>query len=341
MNNNTYDIVILGGGVAGMNAAINAATAGLSTVIIEKEASLGGHLKGLNRLFPEDYSAEELLERLRKAVADTPTEVVLNCEVTNIDPQTHCVATKTGTTFRGKTLIIATGYELFDAALKQEYGYQIFDNVVTSYEFEQIIKSGSIRTTDGKIPEKIAFLHCVGSRDEKVMQNHCSKVCCVTAVRQAINARQLLPQCKVYNFYMDIRMFGAGYEEMYRTAQQEYQIHFIRGRVSEASPTINNSIVLKAEDTLIVRPIKLEVDLLVLAIGMCPNAGITEIAHQKGFELYKSGFLKPVNSIDFSTYSNHEGIFYAGCAAAPKNIMESMNDAAQAVFAAKKYLNTK
>lgn len=89
---------------------------------------------------------------------------------------------------------------------------------------------------DGSRPKRIAFLHCVGSRDEKVCQQHCSKVCCITGVKQAMEMKQLFPDADVFNFYMDIRMFGPGYEEMYREAQQKYNIHFIRGRISEGQP---------------------------------------------------------------------------------------------------------
>lgn len=333
-----YDIVILGGGVAGMRAAISAKELNLSCVIIEKSNILGGHVIGLNHLFPEDYSASEFLERMRSEVAKNNIEVKYNREVVAIDSMNHTVTTSSSERFSGKTIIIATGYVLFNASLKQEYGYGIFENVVTSYEFEQMIKNENLLTASGNAPRRIAFLHCVGSRDEKVLQNHCSKVCCVTAVRQAINVRQRLPQCKTYCFYMDIRMFGAGYEEMYRTAQQDYQIHFIRGRVSEAAPTIDGEIALKAEDTLIGKPIRLSVDMLVLMIGMCSNPKISEIAEKANLDRFKSGFLKPINSVDFATYSNVEGIFYAGTASAPKNIQESINDASMAVFAAANYI---
>ena len=107
---------------------------------------------------------------------------------------------------------------------------------------------------DGSRPRRIAFLHCVGSRDEKVCQQHCSKVCCITGVKQAMEMKQLFPEADVFNFYMDIRMFGPGYEEMYREAQQKYNIHFLRGRISEASPTIDGRVQIKAEDTLTGRP---------------------------------------------------------------------------------------
>ncbi len=120
-------------------------------------------------------------------------------------------------------------------------------------------------------PRRIALLHCVGSRDEKVCQRHCSKVCCITGVKQAIELKKMFPEADVFNFYMDIRMFGAGYEELYREAQQSYNIHFVRGRISEASPMINGRIQIKAEDTLTGRPLRMSIDMLVLLAGMRAN----------------------------------------------------------------------
>ena len=332
-----YDIVIIGGGVAAIKSAICAEQLGLKCAILEKSDKLGGHVNGLYKLFPSDILAEEVLDRMLSDLAKTSTDIFLEHNVVKIDSDNKKIYTSNDQCFESKVIFVASGYELFDASLKQEYGHGIFDNVVTSYEFEAMLKKGEIKTKDGRTPEKIAFLHCVGSRDEKVMQNHCSKVCCVTAVRQAINVRQALPQCKAYCFYMDIRMFGAGYEEMYRTAQQDYQIHFIRGRVSETSENIDSTIIIKAEDTLVSKPIRLSVDLMVLMVGICSHN--QAMAEDAGLEVLKSGFLRPVNTLDLGTHSNKDGIYYVGCASAPKNINESVNDASQAVFAALKYIN--
>ena len=332
-----YDIVIIGGGVSAIKSAICADQLGLKCAILEKGDKLGGHVSGLYKLFPHDVPAEEVLGRLLDDLSKTSADVFLQHDVVKIDSDNKKIYTANESCFEAKVIFVASGYELFDASLKQEYGYGIFDNVVTSYEFETMLKNGEIKTHDGRTPEKIAFLHCVGSRDEKVMQNHCSKVCCVTAVRQAINVRQALPQCKAYCFYMDIRMFGAGYEEMYRTAQQDYQIHFIRGRVSETSENIDSTITIKAEDTLISKPIRLAVDLMVLMVGMCSHN--QEMVENAGLDVFKSGFLKPINTLDLGTRSNKNGVYYVGCASAPKNINESLNDAAQAVFAAQQYIN--
>lgn len=169
-------------------------------------------------------------------------------------------------------MVVTSGFDLFPAELKEEYGYKIYDNVYTTVDVERMFRNGGIRTADGRIPKTIAFLHCVGSRDEKVNQRHCSRVCCITGVKQAIEMKQAIPDAEVYSFYMDMRMFGPGYEELYRQAQQEFNIHFIRGRISEASQTIDNRVQIKAEDTLIGLPLKMTVDMLVLIVGMKAGA---------------------------------------------------------------------
>ena len=126
---------------------------------------------------------------------------------------------------------------------------RVYDNVFTSADIERMLNEGNVTTSSGRRPRRIALLHCVGSRDEKVCQAHCSRVCCITGVKQAMELKRLFPDADVFNFYMDIRMFGPGYEEMYREAQQNYNIHFVRGRISEASPTYDGRLQIKAEDT--------------------------------------------------------------------------------------------
>lgn len=151
---------------------------------------------------------------------------------------------------KADAVIVATGFDLFDARRKEEYGYGIYDNVITAPELETMFNRGRVTKADGSVPSRIGMIHCVGSRDEKVNNNHCSKVCCVTAVKQAIELRKMMPACEVFCFYMDMRMYGPYYEELYRESQEVHNVNFIRGKVSEASVNINNRLVIKVEDTL-------------------------------------------------------------------------------------------
>ena len=235
-----------------------------------------------------------------------------------------------GTRLRSDAVVVTSGFDLFPAELKEEYGYKIYDNVYTTVDVERMFRNGGIRTADGRIPKTIAFLHCVGSRDEKVNQRHCSRVCCITGVKQAIEMKQAIPDAEVYSFYMDMRMFGPGYEELYRQSQQEFNIHFIRGRISEASQTIDNRVQIKAEDTLIGLPLKMTVDMLVLIVGMKAGACNLQWSRCNGVDLYPSGFVKPKDQFTGSVDSGSPHIFYAGTITAPKNIGESINEAVAA-----------
>lgn len=319
-----------------MQAALRLSEQGAEPLIIEKEAELGGKLRGWYVLFPTFTPASEVLSELRRRVQERGIEVMTSTEVSGFTRQSVTLAD--GRTLPCDSVVVASGFTLFDATVKEEYGYGIYDNVITSADLERMFAEGRVACADGSRPKRIAFLHCVGSRDEKVCQQHCSRVCCITGVKQAIEMKRLFPEADVFNFYMDIRMFGSGYEEMYREAQQRYNIHFVRGRISEASPTIDNRIQIKAEDTLTGRPLRMSVDMLVLLIGMRANDSNAPFAEQAGLKRAPSGFMEPRDMFLGNARSNVEGIFYAGCITAPKNIGETLNEGTVAADAAMEYL---
>ena len=325
-------VIIIGGGVAGMQAAITLDELGLQPILIEKEAVLGGKLNKWDRLFPTMTPAEEVLTELTKKVQASNTEGHTSTAVGGIDDAGKSVTLADGTKIDGDAVVVASGYDIFPAEIKEEYGYGIYDNVFTTVDIERMFKEGGIRTADGKAPKSVAFLHCVGSRDEKLGQRHCSRVCCITGVKQAIEVRQALPETEVYSFYMDMRMFGPGYEELYKEAQQTYGIHFVRGRISEAAPTIDNRIQIKAEDTLIGRPLKMTVDMLVLIVGMKAGASNMALSRNRHVDLYPSGFVKPANQFTGNVASDCSRIYYAGAVTAPKNIGESINEGIAAAY---------
>ena len=329
-------IIVIGGGVAGMQTALRLAEQGVEPVIVEKEPELGGKLRGWHVLFPSFTPAEEILTALRRRVNESGIEVLTSAEVVSIAPRSVQLAD--GRVLTCDSVVVSTGFTLFDASIKEEYGYGIYDNVITSADLERMFNEGRVTKADGTAPRRIAFLHCVGSRDEKVCQQHCSKVCCVTGVKQAMEMKRLFPEADVFNFYMDIRMFGPGYEEMYREAQQKYNIHFVRGRISEASPTIDGRVQIKAEDTLTGRPLRMSVDMLVLLVGMRANDDNAALAAGAGLNRAPSGFMAPRDLFLENVCSNVDGIFYAGAVTAPKNIGETLNEGIAAADAAARYV---
>ncbi len=336
--NDTKPIIVIGGGVAGMQAAATAAESGVPTLLIERDGQLGGKLCGWHKLFPTLTPAREVVAELQERVRRAGVRVETSTAVDSVAPDAVTLAD--GRREEASAVIVATGFDLFDARIKEEYGYGIYDNVYTTADIERMMNEGRVALRDGSRPRRIALLHCVGSRDEKVGQRHCSRVCCITGVKQAMELKELFPEADVYNFYMDIRMFGPGYEEMYRHAQQHYNINFIRGRISEASPTFDGRIQIKAEDTLIGRPLKMSVDMLVLIIGM--RCGSSNAAFgAAGLARADNGFMSPRDHFAGNIRSSAEGIFYAGTVTAPKNVGESMNEGTAAAVAAVRYVKDK
>jgi len=236
-------------------------------------------------------------------------------------------------------VIVATGYDVFDARKKEEYGYGIYDNVITSAELEEMFLSGKpILTPKGKAPKKVGFVHCVGSRDEKVGNVYCSKVCCVTAVKQSIEIKEKIPDVDAYCFYMDLRMFGMHFESLYKQAQEKHAVNFIRGRLSEACENMDGSILVKVEDTLAGRPLRMTVDLLVLMVGMVSSAGTKKIGAMMGLDFGANGFFKSQDQHTMTTISNIPGVFFAGCCVAPRTINNVFVDARAVAIMTASYL---
>ncbi len=328
-------VVVIGGGVAGMQTALQLCRRGVKTIIIEKSEELGGKINNWYLLFPSFTPAQEVAQEFKREISKANIECRLSAEVVELTSKS--VTLKGGEKISCDAVVVASGFTLFDAKIKEEYGYGIYPNVYTTPDIERMFINGELPQGE-HTPKRIALLHCVGSRDEKVCQSHCSKVCCITGVKQAIELKKHYPKADVFNFYMDIRMFGAGYEELYRDAQISHNIHFVRGRISEAAPTIDNRIQIKAEDTLTGRPLRLDVDMLILIIGMRANDTNATFAQSAGLQQQPSRFMQSEDHFMHNTSSGVDGIYYAGCITAPKNIGDSINDAMHVAEAVCSYL---
>jgi heterodisulfide reductase subunit A len=335
-------VVIIGGGVAGLEAASSLAAFGLEVHLIEKEAQLGGHVSQWDRLFPSRRSAREITGYLTERLSENVT-VYTGTEVQKIEKsgKSWDILLNNSQTLLADALLLATGFDLFEARKKEEYGYGIYDNVITSADLEKkFARDGEIRNTQGKVPERVGFVHCVGSRDEKVGNLYCSRVCCVTAVKQAVEVSEMIPGCEVFCFYMDLRMFGLDFEALYKESQEKWGVHFIRGRLSEAFENQDGSVLVKVEDTLAGRPLKMKVDLLVLMSGMVTSSGTKKMVEMLGLETDENRFLQPTDRQLQANETGIPGLFLAGTCTSPKSIDETIADARAACIRIMEYLMT-
>lgn len=334
-------VVIIGAGIAGIETASALTDAGYWVTVVEKEARTGGKLNNWSYLFPDFTPAGKIMESFHRKTDEKNFTILANTEVTTINRQNggFDIELTSDLQLNADAIVLATGFELFDARRKEEYGYKIYDQVITSADLEQLLlPEGNLSLTTGKLPKRIAFVHCVGSRDEKTGNHYCSKVCCITGVKQAIELKKRIPSAEIFCFYMDLRMYGKHFEELYREAQEKYNVQFIRGRLSEASEKIDKSLLIKAEDTLSGRPLKMNVDLLVLLVGMEAGKGTGTAAAQCQLECEDSGFLKPADSFLNSNFSSQEGIFLAGSCTAPLSVNDTILHARSAAMEVNNWL---
>lgn len=341
MSDMTGNVVVIGGGTAGVEAAGQLARTGLNVILIEKENEIGGHVKNWHHLFPNRRDSKEVIKYLKNQLNHDNITVMTGDSIEGFErkgPVFNLLA-RSGKKLNADAILLATGFDLFRSERKEEYGYGIYDNVITSSDLEQMFNNGGLRLKNGKEPGKVGLIHCVGSRDEKVGNFYCSKLCCVTAVKQAIEIKESIENVNVFCFYMDMRMGGAMYEEMYREAQEKHGVNFIRGKVSEISQTIDNKLVVKVEDTLAGRPLKMELDMLVLMAGMEMSKDGEKIAADWKINLGENRFFAAEDPHFGSNISNIRGLFFAGTCTAPMNITETIAHARGAVDDIVDYLN--
>lgn len=331
------NVVVIGGGVAGMEAARQLLLLGYNPILVEQQDHLGGHVAQWNRLFPDMAPAGDLVRRLWDGITDA--NIFLETRVTSVNrlKDDYLVMLSNGVSISCRAILIASGFKQFDAARKEEYGYGVYDHVVTNADLESWF-NGNESDRIPSAPRSVGFVHCVGSRDLKAGNSQCSKVCCITAVKQAIEMKERFPEARVYCFYMDLRLFGKKYEDFYIRAQQEFGIQFIRGRVSEVGETLDGRLQVKAEDTLSGKPLKVQLDLLVLMAGMSCNPDVAELARMARLDIDSDGFLRSLDNTAGIDVSNRPGIFYAGACTGAKTVPETLGEARSAALDIHRYL---
>ncbi|MFH1624387.1 MAG: CoB--CoM heterodisulfide reductase iron-sulfur subunit A family protein [Pseudomonadota bacterium] len=420
--------LVIGAGIAGIQASLDIADAGFKVYLVEREPSIGGHMAQLDKTFPTlDCSACILTPRMVEVDRHPNIELLSYSEVVEVggyignfhvkvkrkpryiqmDKCTGCGLCAEACRLKGKipsefdvgmgkrsvpyipfpyavpskytidaehclfitkgkcgkspackdacspdaidfeqkeeiveldvgTIIVATGFDLFDAREKPEYGYGLYDNVISGLEFERLVSSSG--PTQGKIvvgdkePKDVVFVQCVGSRDKSVGNEYCSRVCCMYTAKQAHLIREKLPDARLTVFYIDVRAFGKGFEEFYDRVREE-GVRYIRGNVSEIRKK-GDRLVVMAEDTLLGEPVDIEADLVVLATGIIPRRDVREVANLLKISQSPDGFfleghpkLRPVDTAS-------DGIYLAGCAQGPKDIPDTVAQAKAAAASA-------
>ncbi|MEW6032371.1 MAG: CoB--CoM heterodisulfide reductase iron-sulfur subunit A family protein [Bacillota bacterium] len=414
--------LVLGGGIAGIQAALDIADAGHEVILVEREPTIGGRMAQLDKTFPTldcssciltpkmvdaakhpkitlyTYSELEKVEGyignfhvtvrkrarsidetlctgcglcqtkcptkvpsefdvgtgLRKAIYTPFPQAVPNKPV--IDRE-NCTYYKTGkcrvcervceakairfdqedvlVEERVGAIVVATGFDLFDCSVYGEYGYGLYPDVIDALQFERLINAsgpteGKIkRPSDHEIPRSVAFVLCVGSRDEQKGVSYCSRACCMYSVKHATQYMDKVKDGRAYVFYMDIRTPGKAYEEFYKRSSVEYGVQFIRGRPSKIYQK-GDKLIVKAEDTLLGRPVEAEVEMVVLAPAMVPKRDAARTAQTLGVSYDGFGFLNEAHPKLRPVETNTAGIYLAGVCQGPKDIPDTVAQASAA-----------
>jgi heterodisulfide reductase subunit A len=330
--------LVIGGGVAGMQAALDIAEAGFQVTLVERAAALGGHAAHLHRTFPTLESAADLVNGLVERVTAHPRIVVMaEAEVAevggyvgNFRAQVRSVDGQTVEVPAG-AIVVATGFEPFDARRKPEFGYGVYPQVITTPDFERLISVSPSPIPD---PKSVVFIQCVGSRDQTLGNPYCSRVCCMVTAKQAHLVRERWPEAQVMVFYMDVRAFGKGFEEFYDRVR-EAGVLYRRGNPSEiARSGRDGHVVVRAEDTLLGEPVEVEADLVVLAVGMVPRADTAALAGRLKLARSSDGFLMEAHPKLRPVETAMAGVCLAGCCQGPKDIAEAVAQARAAASAA-------
>ncbi len=423
------DVLVVGGGIAGIHAALTLANAGKHVYLVEREPTIGGHMAQFDKTFPTLDCAACILTPKMSAVKNHPNislwtysevtgiegyvgnytvtvkrwpryideslcsgclECVESCvfkqakvpdafnlglskrrpiyipfpqavpQVPVIDRET-CIEFKSGKckktcvevcgerhaiNFKAEpkeeqiqagTVILATGFQTFDAQRIPSYGYGVYPNVYTALEVERLVNAsgptgGEVVLRDGRTPKTVGIVHCVGSRDENT-NRWCSRVCCMYSLKLAHLIKEHTG-AEVFNFYIDMRTPGKGFEEFYQKLLNE-RVHFIRGKVAEITDAAletseEGKLVIQVEDTLAGFVRRIPVDMVVLSTGLEPQADVQEVRRlfnitcsDAGFFLERHPKLAPVNTFT-------DGIFLAGCCQGPKDIPDTVAQAGAA-----------
>lgn len=338
-----HPILVIGAGPAGLEAARGVADLGQATLLVEKAEVMGGNpiLAHYAALTPDMEDAEVAMKRMVDAVVDHP---LIDTRTSTTVAASQGEAPELTVTLEGpagqeqvqvSSVIVCTGFQHFDPGREtQLYGYYEFDDVITLVDVERMLKAHNfVRPSTGEKPKRVCFIQCVGSRDRQIGNQWCSKVCCGIACKEAIEIRDLVPDCEVFVFYIDMRMYGFWEDQIYWKAQEEKKVSFIRGIVTEITKR-GDTVVVKGEDTTMGRPVEAAMDVVILSVGMEPSEGTTAMAGIFDIPLESHGFIETVGGPLNTVATRRPGIFAAGATVGPVDLEDSISGAGAAAMKA-------
>ncbi len=233
------------------------------------------------------------------------------------------------------SIIVATGLEPYDPRELDEYGYTRFDNVLSSLELERLVNAGGptqghlIRPSDRKTPRSVGFIQCVGSRSARKGGEYCSNICCMNTVKSTLVLKEHYPDIDIKVFYIDIRAFGKGFEDLFKRSRR-LGVNYLRGIPGSVEEMPDKSLRIAVENTATGAIEFMDLDMLVLALGVKPSKSTRRLQEMLGLQLTPDGFFleahPKLQPVDAAT----RGVFYAGCAEAPKDVKDSVTQASAA-----------
>jgi heterodisulfide reductase subunit A len=334
--------LVMGGGIAGMTAAIDLADAGSRVYLVERAERLGGNVARVDLTAPYlDSARDMLIERLTRTVEHPNIDVfygstveALEGFVGNFEATIH-THTPEGDVFERVvevgSVIVATGYKEFDAHRITHYGYGKLPNVVTSFELERMLRAGRIETKEGKSPQYVAIIHCVGSRNLE-FHAYCSRVCCMTALKYAHEIKAAVPGVYVSDIYVDMHAFGKGHEDFYKRSSEVKTLFLMYAKndypvVRKADPKDDCDMLIEVNEKLSGETIEIPADLVVLMVGMEAREDSEQVAHLVNISRDKDGwFIESHPKLD-PVATTTDGIYIAGACQAPKDIPDTVAQA--------------
>jgi heterodisulfide reductase subunit A2 len=360
----TKQVLVIGGGVAGLTAGLDLADAGYPVILVERSECLGGHMADLSGTYLNFAAAPDLLQRRIARVLEHPNiQVLTHAQVQQVDGYVgnfqariewadtpgrvpHLFGRPVDTsqqvgnsrqgervsgTFDVGAIIAATGYTAYSLARLPEYGGGYVRDVVDGLTFESMLAPGHElrRPSDGRVPRAVVFIQCAGSRDPELGVPYCSKVCCMYTAKQAMLFKERVPDGQAYVFYIDIRSAGRGYDEYVQRAMSEYHTVYLRGKVSKIYRD-GDKVIVWGSDTLSGRAVEIAADLVVLATPMAAADGAAELAQRLHISADADGFYNEAHPKLRPVESLTAGVFMAGAGQGPKDIPETVAQAGAA-----------